>query len=119
MQRLLTTLDNLSAIRRRFSFFMPSMCHLCCLFFTYKLTHSPILPDSAEDTACDASTAKCIGLEQTHSPCPLGDHFITAFYFNSRWKILFVNSKRLCIFAVWKIRFRFDKEARGLLDGEK
>ncbi len=52
--------DNLSAIRRRFSFFTPSMCHLCYLlyFFTNKLTHFPILPGSAEDTACDASTAK-------------------------------------------------------------
>lgn len=42
---------NLSAIRQWFTFFMPSMCHLCCLFFTYKLTHSPILPGFAEDTA--------------------------------------------------------------------
>ena len=102
MQRLLATLDNLSAIRQWFTFFMPYMCYLCCLFFTNKLTHSPILPGSAEDTACDASTAKCIGLEQTHSPCSLGDHFITAshfLYFLARAKYLFCHSRKYVYFC--------------------
>ncbi len=61
------------------AFFVPSL--LSVVFFTYKLTHSPILPGSAEDTACDASTSKCIGLEQTHSPCSLGDHIISVLHF--------------------------------------
>ena len=46
-------------------------------------SHEPgrIADGHTGDTACDASTATYIGLEQSHSPCPLGDHFITAFYF--------------------------------------